>query len=75
MLEKTLTADVSVSTRSAKDAEGNNVTEGNKEMKNILGGAGAKPAEMALLACPCPPGFTITRQTCMEYANANNIAA
>ena len=55
-----------------KDAEGNNVTEGNKDMKNILGGKGANLAEMALIGLPVPPGFTISCQTCMEYANADN---
>lgn len=55
-----------------KDAEGNNVTEGNKDMKYILGGKGANLAEMAVIGLPVPPGFTITCQTCMEYANADN---
>ena len=56
-----------------KDAEGNNVTEGNKDMKYILGGKGANLAEMAIIGLPVPPGFTITCQTCMEYANAGNV--
>lgn len=55
-----------------KDAEGNNVTEGNKDMKYILGGKGANLAEMAVIGLPVPPGFTITCQTCMEYADSNN---
>ncbi|EJU32713.1 pyruvate, phosphate dikinase [Slackia sp. CM382] len=55
-----------------KDAQGNNVTEGNKDMKGVLGGKGANLAEMAVLGLPVPPGFTITCQTCMEYANAGN---
>ena len=55
-----------------KDAEGNNVTEGNKDMKYILGGKGANLAEMAVIGLPVPPGFTISCQTCMEYANADN---
>ncbi|WP_251179325.1 pyruvate, phosphate dikinase [Adlercreutzia agrestimuris] len=55
-----------------KDAEGNNVTEGNTSMKAILGGKGANLAEMANIGLPVPPGFTITCQTCMEYANAGN---
>ena len=54
------------------DAQGNNVTEGNAEMKFILGGKGANLAEMANIGLPVPPGFTITCQTCMEYANADN---
>ncbi|MCI8468332.1 MAG: pyruvate, phosphate dikinase, partial [Eggerthellaceae bacterium] len=55
-----------------KDAQGNNVTEGNTDMKAILGGKGANLAEMANIGLPVPPGFTITCQTCMEYANADN---
>ena len=55
-----------------KDAQGNNVTEGNKDMKFVVGGKGANLAEMANIGLPVPPGFTITCQTCMEYANADN---
>ena len=55
-----------------KDANGNNVTEGNTEMKWVLGGKGANLAEMANIGLPVPPGFTISCQTCMEYANADN---
>ena len=54
------------------DAQGNNVTEGNKDMKFVIGGKGANLAEMANIGLPVPPGFTITCQTCMEYANADN---
>ncbi len=54
------------------DAQGNNVTEGNKDMKFVVGGKGANLAEMANIGLPVPPGFTITCQTCMEYANADN---
>ncbi|MFR0867673.1 MAG: hypothetical protein ACLSGS_01010 [Adlercreutzia sp.] len=38
-----------------KDANGNNVTEGNTEMKWVLGGKGANLAEMANIV-PVPPG-------------------
>ncbi len=55
-----------------KDANGENVTEGNASMKDVLGGKGANLAEMANIGLPVPPGFTISCQTCMEYANANN---
>ena len=55
-----------------KDANGNNVTEGNTNMKATLGGKGANLAEMANIGLPVPPGFTISCQTCMEYANADN---
>ena len=47
-------------------------SEGNKDMREILGGKGANLAEMANIGLPVPPGFTITCQTCMEYANAGN---
>ena len=43
-----------------KDAQGNNVTEGNTNMKAILGGKGANLAEMANIGLPVPPGFTIS---------------
>ena len=49
-----------------------NVTEGNAQMRSVLGGKGANLAEMANIGLPVPPGFTISCQTCMEYANANN---
>jgi len=45
-------------------------TEGNKDMKFVLGGKGANLAEMANMGLPVPPGFTITCQACMEYYNA-----
>ena len=67
-----MTAEVKRVYAFGKDAEGNNVTEGNTNMKAILGGKGANLAEMANIGLPVPPGFTITCQTCMEYANADN---
>ena len=58
------------------DSAGNNVTEGNKDMKDILGGKGAGLAEMAAIGLPVPPGFTISCQTCMEYyGNGNEFPA
>jgi pyruvate,orthophosphate dikinase len=41
--------------------------EGNKEMKDLLGGKGANLAEMTNLGLPVPPGFTITTEACIEY--------
>ncbi len=41
--------------------------EGNKEMKNLLGGKGANLAEMANIGLPVPPGFTITTEVCTEF--------
>jgi len=48
-------------------AFGGGRTEGNKDLKFILGGKGANLAEMANMGLPVPPGFTITCQACMEY--------
>ena len=42
-------------------------TEGNKDMKNLLGGKGANLAEMASLGLPVPPGFTITTEVCTYF--------
>ena len=53
-----------------KGADGVNRTEGNKDMKHILGGKGANIAEMANMGLPVPPGYTISCQTCMEYYNS-----
>ena len=41
--------------------------EGQKDMKDLLGGKGANLAEMTNMGLPVPPGFTITTETCMEY--------
>ena len=42
-------------------------TEGNKELKDLLGGKGANLAEMTNLGLPVPPGFTITTDACRYY--------
>ncbi len=42
-------------------------TDGNKEMKNLLGGKGAGLAEMASIGLPVPAGFTITTEVCELY--------
>lgn len=41
--------------------------EGNKDMKNLLGGKGANLAEMTNLGLPIPQGFTITTEACTDY--------
>src|ERR671939_638080 len=46
---------------------GGGKSEGNKEMKNLLGGKGANLAEMANIGLPVPPGFTITTEVCTEF--------
>ncbi|MBC7252233.1 MAG: pyruvate, phosphate dikinase, partial [Anaerolineae bacterium] len=42
-------------------------SEGNKEMKNLLGGKGAGLAEMTNAGLPVPPGFTITTEACLSF--------
>jgi len=42
-------------------------SEGNKDMKDILGGKGANLAEMTKLNIPVPQGFTITTTACNNY--------
>ncbi|WP_329032972.1 pyruvate, phosphate dikinase [Streptomyces sp. NBC_01725] len=42
-------------------------TEGNKDLKGLLGGKGANLAEMTNLGLPVPPGFTITSEACKVY--------
>ncbi|HEY5502213.1 MAG TPA: pyruvate, phosphate dikinase [Candidatus Anoxymicrobiaceae bacterium] len=44
--------------------------EGNKDMKELLGGKGANLAEMTSMGIPVPPGFTITTETCVSYLEA-----
>jgi len=41
--------------------------EGNKDMRDLLGGKGANLAEMTNLGMPVPPGFSITTEVCREY--------
>ncbi|MEU3144197.1 MULTISPECIES: pyruvate, phosphate dikinase [unclassified Streptomyces] len=42
-------------------------TEGNRDLKDLLGGKGANLAEMTNLGLPVPPGFTITTEACKVY--------
>lgn len=42
-------------------------SEGNKDLKDLLGGKGANLAEMMRIGIPVPPGFTITTEACKEY--------
>ncbi len=41
--------------------------EGNKDMRNLLGGKGANLAEMTNLGLPIPAGFTVTTEACTNY--------
>ena len=42
-------------------------SEGNAQMRELLGGKGAGVAEMTRAGMPVPPGFTITTEACNEY--------
>ena len=42
-------------------------SEGNAEMRNLLGGKGANLAEMTNLGLPVPQGFTISTEACTQY--------
>jgi pyruvate,orthophosphate dikinase len=44
--------------------------DGNKDLKDLLGGKGANLAEMTRLGLPVPPGFTITTDACRAYLEA-----
>jgi len=41
--------------------------EGNKDLKDLLGGKGANLAEMTRMGLPVPPGFVITTEACNVY--------
>ena len=41
--------------------------EGNKDMRNLLGGKGANLAEMTSIGLPVPRGFTVTTEACNKY--------
>ena len=42
-------------------------SEGNGNMRELLGGKGANLAEMSKLGMPVPNGFTITTEACNKY--------
>ena len=41
--------------------------EGNKDMRELLGGKGANLAEMTSIGLPVPRGFTVTTEACTKY--------
>ncbi|MFF5289455.1 pyruvate, phosphate dikinase [Paractinoplanes globisporus] len=47
--------------------------EGNKDLKDLLGGKGANLAEMTRMGLPVPPGFTITTEACQEYLRTGSM--
>jgi pyruvate,orthophosphate dikinase len=45
-------------------------SEGNKDLKDLLGGKGANLAEMTNMGLPVPPGFTITSEACKAFLSS-----
>ena len=50
-------------------------SEGNKDMKNLLGGKGANLAEMTKIGLPVPKGFTVTTEACNKYYDDSKVLA
>jgi pyruvate,orthophosphate dikinase len=48
-------------------------TEGNKDLKDLLGGKGANLAEMTNLGLPVPPGFIITTDACRYFLQNGSV--
>jgi pyruvate,orthophosphate dikinase len=46
--------------------------EGNRDLKDLLGGKGANLAEMTNIGLPVPPGFTITTEACKVYLDTGS---
>ena len=49
--------------------------EGNKDMRNLLGGKGANLAEMTSIGLPVPRGFTVTTEACIKYYDDGKIVS
>ncbi|MEV4539056.1 pyruvate, phosphate dikinase [Asanoa sp. NPDC049518] len=47
-------------------------SEGNKDLRDLLGGKGANLAEMTNIGLPVPPGFTITTEACRAYLDSGH---
>jgi len=50
-------------------------SEGNRDMKDLLGGKGANLAEMTNIGLPVPPGFIITTEACRTYLASGDAPA
>ena len=50
-------------------------SEGNGNMRELLGGKGANLAEMTNLGMPVPQGFTITTEACTRYYEDGQMVA
>ena len=44
--------------------------EGNRDMRNLLGGKGANLCEMTNAGLPVPPGFVVTTEACNAFFDA-----
>ena len=47
--------------------------EGNRDMRDLLGGKGANLAEMTHIGLPVPQGFTVTTEACNEYYHQEKV--
>ncbi|HUS05862.1 MAG TPA: pyruvate, phosphate dikinase [Bryobacteraceae bacterium] len=55
---------------------GGGAADGNKDMKELLGGKGANLAEMSRAGVPVPPGFTVATEVCnLYFANKGKVPA
>ena len=48
---------------------GKKMTDGDRSMRDLLGGKGANLAEMSNAGIPVPPGFTVSTEACAVYEN------
>ena len=48
---------------------GKEMTDGDRSMRELLGGKGANLAEMSAAGVPVPPGFTVSTEACAVYEN------
>ena len=48
-------------------------SEGNKDMRELLGGKGANLAEMTKAGMPVPQGFTVSTEACTQYYNDGRV--
>ncbi|XP_048501246.1 pyruvate, phosphate dikinase, chloroplastic isoform X2 [Beta vulgaris subsp. vulgaris] len=62
-----LISDPIATTRKRVFTFGKGRSEGNRNMKSLLGGKGANLAEMASIGLSVPPGLTISTEACQEY--------
>ena len=53
-------------------AFGGGKAEGDRTMRDTLGGKGANLAEMSSAGIPVPPGFTVATDVCNLYFKAGN---